>query len=339
MKVFGIFTLLLLLTIGLTADEYSLELVKSIGDERENYTFYGISTLAMSGDKDIFVATGGVSIAKYNWDGTFIKKIGKKGQGTGDFSKIKQLTIFKNKLYAYDSGNSRVVELDTDLNILDYIKLPHRFSRFCAPLDEDRFIGDYFPLEKGKGRIAVVNRKGERLLRFFDKIPLGDDFNWNDRMKVMLLANCTSLVMNVSPESDKVLVTHFFTNNPADFYVYTTEGKPLTRLTYKADDKFTFPHHYMTRGKPLPDKYNELEINALFSYQTNYLVFLREVSRLSKEKETRKHFYLVFNQDGKLVQRTELPGDLWFRHLTAGGYLLGLDSAQEDTKVVVYRLK
>ena len=78
--------IIILICICSYAKELDLKLVRTIGDEREDYTFFSISSVVASEDKDIYVIDSqGNFLAKYTWDGLFKKRIGRKGRGPGDF--------------------------------------------------------------------------------------------------------------------------------------------------------------------------------------------------------------------------------------------------------------
>lgn len=341
MKYVRIGVLILFLASGLSAETYKLELVKSIGDEREDYTFFQVSSIVMSENKDIYVADKkGHFIAKYKWDGTFVKRVGNAGAGPGDFGDLRNLDIYKDRLYAYDFGNTRIAELGMDLDILDYIKLNTRFFRFAFPLDENHFMGDRFLLLKDMGRIRILNRKGVSTAHFFDKTPIGRDFNWKDRKKLLGLTARGTLMMNISPDRETVLVSFTFCNNPLDFYVYTTGGEQLKHFTYKADDKFGFPPHFLDYQKRPPERYYFLLVYSVFFHGDGYLVFYEEYSQLGKEKSIQDYFCLIFNRSGELLQRIKLDRTVRFSYLSPEGYLAGADPGEDDgERIVIYRLR
>jgi hypothetical protein len=104
MRFLGKWALILVSAGAVYLNSTELELVKTIGDEREEYTFFIISSAAFSKNKDIFVLDGqGVFIAKYNWQGNFLKKVGRSGQGPKEFYFARSLTVYGKRLYILDS--------------------------------------------------------------------------------------------------------------------------------------------------------------------------------------------------------------------------------------------
>lgn len=327
-----------MLAINLAAIEYKIDFVKAIGDDRQDYTFFKINSIIMAeNNKDIYIADlAGHFIARYNWDGKFIKRIGQQGGGPGDFGIINSLDIYKNKLYVLDYENVRIVEMDPDLNNLNYIKLQSKFFRYCFPIDDTRFIGDHFSISKDKGRISIVNRDGDLTFHFFDKLPL--TLNLNDR-KIVFLSGLITLTMNLSPERDKVLVSFYRPNNPIDFYVYNLKGELIKQFNYKADEKFRFPSHLMNSREPVPEKYFSLNVNSVFFYKDNYIAFYSEVSHLSEKEEKSEDFCLIFNSSGEAIQKIKLDKNIFVFNLSSEGYLLGSELDADISKVFIYQLK
>ncbi len=66
--------------------ERHFRLVKTIGDDRDNYMFQRLSGAALTEEREIVVCDQlGNFVAKYDWQGNFIHSIGQKGKGPGDF--------------------------------------------------------------------------------------------------------------------------------------------------------------------------------------------------------------------------------------------------------------
>lgn len=337
MKLLNILALILLFAAGLAAHEYKIDFVKSIGDEREDYTFFKINSIIMTDNtKDIYVADlAGHFISKYNWDGKFIKRIGQKGNGPGDFGIINSLDFYNNKLYIWDYENIRIATMEPDLTNLNYIKLQSKFFRYCFPIEGNRFIGDYFSISQNKGRIGIVNTEGDLIFHFFDKLPIKVDLK--DR-KIVFLSGLMTLNMNLSPERDKVLVSFSRPNNPIDFYIYNLKGELIKQFNYKIDEKFRFPGHLLNTQEPIPEKYYSLSVESVFFYKNNYIVFYSEISHLN-EKEESENFCLIFNDSGEVIQKIKLDKNIYVFYLSNEGYLLGSDIDSDLSKVFIYQLK
>lgn len=104
-----------------------LELVKTIGDDRDDYTFYKIRDAVIYWDSVYITDQKGYFIAKYTLDGKFVKRVGQKGQGPGDFGGPSKIFIKDQYVYIHDNHNQRIVKMDQDLEIYEYIKLQNNF--------------------------------------------------------------------------------------------------------------------------------------------------------------------------------------------------------------------
>ena len=101
-----------------------LKKVISIGSDNLDYRFFVIAAAVIDEQNNVFVCDSrGSFVRKYDWQGRFIKEIGKYGQGPGDFSNAISGLCLNSDLYLLDNGNNRIVEIDRELNIKKYIKL------------------------------------------------------------------------------------------------------------------------------------------------------------------------------------------------------------------------
>jgi len=340
MKYLRIVVLIICLTAILSAKEFKIEFVKAIGDERDTHTFFRLSGAALSANKDIYVVDlSGHFIAKYNWDGTFVKRIGQQGAGPGDFGNVNFLTIDDKNLYVYDNSNSRIVRMDLDLNILKYTKMKNKFFRYAYPVKNNRFLGDYMTIRGGKdsGRIGIVDQEGELLLRFFNALPI-EKINMNDRLRLMKLSAYSTFGMDLSPDKEKVLIHFYYPPNPLVFFIYNIEGELIKTFTYEVDKKYQFPEHYLEYKPSYPTPYHYVMVYSAFFYKDNYIVFYREISQLSNTEQQTKDFCLVFDRDGKMIQKTQWDNPIGFLYLSPDGYLLGSGTENEIVKLFIYTI-
>jgi hypothetical protein len=329
------------LTAILSAAEFKLEFVKSIGDERDSHAFFKLSGAALSRNKDIYVSDlSGHFVAKYKWDGTFVKRIGQQGAGPGDFGNVNFLTIEGKTLYVYDNSNLRIVEMDMDLNILKYIKVDSRFFRYAYPLKEGRFLGDYMSAKKkgeNSGRIGIVNQDGELLNCFFDQQPI-EKVPLKDQMKLIRLSAYSIFGMDLSPDKESILVHFYYSPNPIVLFIYDLNGKLMQTIKYEVDKKFQFPEHFLEYKPSYPTPYHFLMVSSAFFYNSNFIVFYEENSQLNEKELESKSFCLLFDKEGKIVQRIPLEKPIGFFFLSPDGYLLGSAIEDEITKLFVYRI-
>jgi len=104
------------------------ELVISDSSLPEGEFFGQISSFAVDPNGNIYVLDYKANhIQKFNAKGEFIKTIGKKGQGPGDFNSPLDIEIVKDKLIVWDSMNMRISALDLDGTFIKSI--PHDFMQ------------------------------------------------------------------------------------------------------------------------------------------------------------------------------------------------------------------
>ena len=91
-------------------------------------TFNGPSDVVIGNNGDIFVADGhgentNARIVKFSKDGKFIKGLGKKGSGPGEFDTPHSIALdSKGRLFVADRGNSRIQIFDQDGKFIDQWK-------------------------------------------------------------------------------------------------------------------------------------------------------------------------------------------------------------------------
>lgn len=77
--------------------------------------FESIVDIAIDGDGNIYLCDiGACNIKKFSEEGKFVKVIGRKGQGPGEFSLPSGIVITRKCLIIYDIGNRRLCSLTTD---------------------------------------------------------------------------------------------------------------------------------------------------------------------------------------------------------------------------------
>ena len=111
--------------------KFELEEDLSIGNEEdENYMFYGVASINIDSEGNIFVSDRrNFRIQKYDKDGNYLQTIGRKGQGPGEFERF--FTAFldaKNNIYVRDGRRIHMFEKNGDLK--STITLQNRITAF-----------------------------------------------------------------------------------------------------------------------------------------------------------------------------------------------------------------
>jgi len=101
-----------------------LQPVMSFPQESDNVLLIFPTEMHMDEEDNIYVIDQSLSaIIKYTANGKFIKQIGRRGEGPGEFEMPHKFIYDNNKLFIADQGNRRVQILDSDGKYLSSFKL------------------------------------------------------------------------------------------------------------------------------------------------------------------------------------------------------------------------
>jgi len=341
-KLIKIITLLFVFTSYFlySSSEY-LKLIKTIGDERENYTFFLINSSVLSENKDIFISdVKGHFVAKYNWNGKFIKKIGKKGKGPGDFLVPSLLNAVKNKVLVYDGGNKRIVEIDDDLENLKYYRMsksPHFFSRKITDLKNGLFLGSItynIYSKEVKERLRIFDKNGETIHKFFEYLPMKDTRNFSNPLSMMYLET----VFSTDQNKEKLIISFNFPDNPVEFYIYTSKGKYINKFSFKIDKEYRFPKYRLQYPPKYPSESYYSVIDSLFIYKENYIFFIIQIGRKKKEVVKDEYMCYIVDKFGNLKHKFKLSDKFRFFYISEEGYLLGKNFDSDMEKLLIYQV-
>lgn len=322
------------------SQEISLELVQSIGDEREDYTFFQIRDAEIS-ESHVFIVDGkGHFIAKHNFlkDGIFVKRVGQKGQGPGDFNRPSLIDIENKFLYLHDFSNYRIIKMDQDLHFLKYIKLEKNFHSVFFTLDNSNFLGDLFFLREDYGRIMIVNKKGNIVENFFNETSLGMIKNYSDRLKLASLSGMGSLKVGMNKLVNELVISFFVPDNPIRFFHYSVNNKLIKEFSYTIENKYKFPKHTLSFPMKKPFEYSYSKINGLFFKNKRIIVFLSKINFKGKKVASKMNECLVFDLNGSLVAKKNIDSDFIYFSLSKENYLTVVDREDEIEKLYIYKL-
>lgn len=343
--------LILFVTIAGYPFESKLTLIRSIGDdEHEEYTFFFLADAVISNKKEIFVVDPkGVCITKYNWDGTFVKRTGKKGKGPNDYIFPNRIQSFENRLYILDWRNFRIASVNTDLE--DFKSISFRYLEYknnwlkewpndFVVLDNERFLG-FFPLyKKERGQMFIFNSHGKVEKIFFNDAP-SEESNLKETFKHIFLSKVSS---GVNYKTGRILVTFAFPGNPIDFFLFSLKGDLLTKFSFKQEKNFEFPAELLKHKVEKGVKVDFSMIDSIHSFENYFLVFLIEVRGAeemghSLEKKM-EYFCLFFDKAGNFIYKEKLDESIHVLHVSPDGYILAKLSNPEDDveKLLIYKL-
>lgn len=346
------FCALFLLTFSFIAyaEEPVFQFVRAVGDERENYFFTRSGGIAISDKKDIFfIDKDTFSLRKFDWNGAFIARTGKKGRGPGDFIKPSGPKYFNNKIYIFDWLNRRIAITGVNLEKFDYImvrNLKDRDGRMYAMrndpivLDDNRFLGVNQIYSREKGRLFTFDRNQRVTSNFFCQLPTDlEDELWRleaDRDKQFLFNYATYPVVGVNHEKKQILITFEKPDITMHFYLYSLSGELIRTFDYRLDEKFRFPMEQLDGLKNTPPHSAwVLDILACGDY---YLLFMQQITNRNSPDKKIKNSYLFINQQGEVVHRQEEK--VRYLAATADGYLAGIkwDKENDLLKIIISKL-
>ena len=330
--------------------EKHFRLVKAIGNDRDNYMFQRLSGAAMTEAKEIFALDQlGSFVAKYNWQGNFIRKIGQKGKGPGDFLLPVHLRILDNKLYLFDHYNARLAQMDLSLDNLQYYKID--MSIFLRPtfdvLDRDSFLATSLncvsdPQIEGMGKILYVKNGTGVKKAFFDIHPTKKrvDAAKNNRLahQMDLFGDPT---WGLDDSRRRILVSYIHPANPLAFYLYSTSGKQLQEFEYQIDEKYSYPARLVNAKQislKLLDGMHIATVVGILFFDNSWYVFVDGKYYRTYKDYDREGFCLKFSSEGTFQERFDIEGGFIPFNFTKDGYLLGKKPDAEVEKLYIYKI-
>jgi hypothetical protein len=220
-----------------------LELVRTIGglDAEENLSFNNPNDIVQDSAGNLYILdTDNNRIQKLDSDGKFIKTIGRKGQGPGEFQAAHSMDIDnEDNLYVFDMRSRRIEVLSTEGKPLKTVKF-RAFSggqiRLLKPglivrggaLDYGLVVGRVKKLPK---LLEVVDQNGRTTLSFGEATDYGDgNTNWH--------AN----YFNLDTDPEKNIYLSFQWQNRIEKYA------PDGRLLWRADRPLNYGTDVIEKG-------------------------------------------------------------------------------------------
>lgn len=348
------FVLVLILVLIGRLNTFSFEkhfkLIKTIGDDRGDFMFQRISGAVLTEQKDIIVSDmKGNFIAKYNWDGSFARRIGQRGQGPGDFLGPAQLRIYGKKLYLFDRFNSRFAKMDLNLGNLFYFKIDRTiFFRECFDvIDHDTFLATSFanvsdPRIEGFGKVLRINRRTGIEKTFFYLNPTGEEVDYSKNEKLAQKMDMFGeVIWGMDDARQKILISYVDPDNPVQFYLYTPDGRHLIDFQFQLDKRFSFPTK-LIREKNL--SLNSLQgmhianIHSINFFAGNWYIFMETKDYQTHKDCLRNFFCLQFAGDGTFLGQFKVKDGLVVFYISRDGYVLARQPYPETEKLFVYKI-
>lgn len=346
------FYILFFLTVSFLAhaDEPVFQILRTIGDERENYFLTDISGIALSDNKDIYIMDKKkFSLLRFNLNGVFVSRTGGRGQGPDDFLTPAGPQWLNHRLYIYDRFNHRFAVTGRRMDGFEYIPVHdltdsdgRAYAMRSRPivLDPKRFLGVNQRYSPDKGRLFFFDHKKKVNTWFFCDLPTDlDDEKWRlnaDREKAFLFNFCTYPIVGVNHEKKHMLITFERPDADMRFYLYGLDGELIRRFTYSLDERIRFPMPKLDNLRYRPRHF--AWVTDIIVCKNYYLVYMLEVFDSGRSDKREKNSYLIISEDGEVVRRV----DTRVRYLdaTPDGYLAGVtwDNENDLLKIVISKL-
>jgi len=153
-------------------DEITFELEEdlSIGNEDdENYIFYGVVSLVVDSEENIFVLDGGnCRIQKFDREGNYLQTMGRKGQGPGEFEQPRWIDVdLEDSIYVFDSYRRNLHIFGKDGKFKKTISLTYSLF-FGLGIGEKGNIltqANFYSQEQGTRDIVILDADGKTTKR------------------------------------------------------------------------------------------------------------------------------------------------------------------------------
>ncbi len=321
--------------------------IKQVGviEETEDNSLYGVSGITVSEGRYIFVSNSKENtISKYSWDGKYIKKTGQKGGGPGDFNTPWDIDYYKGYLYVNDVRNIRIVVMDKNLEIKKIIKSQYSvMPRMNLHVTRNlTFVGSARPYIKDKDHnlIKIINGNGELIKSFFNEVPYWSDIKNKSIEYYVALSGNSNLCINLNQNRDKLVVTQEKPNNPAVFYIYTSDGKYLSEFKYELEKGYSFPKPKIIR--PTDDsfpRYNPT-FRFVFFIGKNILAYMYNTIKVQDDWDVERKL-IIFNQKGNVLYEKKISKGLFGlkMYMTSDNHLLSYTIDEDENYMIkIYKL-
>ena len=336
------------LAIGLSAQ--SLELVKRIGDDRSEYTFFRVSGAVLGPEKRIYISdAGGYFITAYDWEGRFLKRFGSFGQGPADIQRVRNLQIHGDVLYFVDGENRRLGRLQLDFTPLDPIPVRQlRLRRSVIVSNEGKIwvgLADIGGAQV-QGQVVLLDGQGNPKRSFFTTNQFGaPQKKVTDKIERVLRFVHGEVQVSAMPGGSQVLIGFTHPDNPALFYLYTEEGRQVKKIVMKQPKEYcfakhtnTFPFSYSSDG----DRY--LYVHLLPGTARGYWVHINRLFVLGdkggkvKEQKYESAVLIHLDRNGERVAEYTTDPKLEVFSVSDEGYVLSRIEDDETPCLRIYRI-
>lgn len=309
-------------------DEFTVE----YDNEDTNTIFYNATTLKTDRYGFIYIAFQRPTfIKKYDINLKFIKDMGRKGQGPGEFLGPLMMSVCGDSLYVYDRGLKRISVFDSSGYFCNSIQLDilpsARVYGFFYNSNLRRFGLSYYDREKNK-TIHLFSCNGSHIFSYGEPLLCTGTSNYLDE-RLKSSASKGKLYLR----NDRIFFSRF---NPYELREYSIEGN-LEKVIFRKN-KF-MPRNRIEILNEESIKITVPPQSNMISLWHNFIINCATVpSWVDYPYKTVIDF---FTTDGKLYASLGLKDRILFSDLNQDGNLYGIKRIPEtqDRAVVCFSLK
>ncbi len=325
--------------------------------EPHNIIFNALVDIATNSENNIYIVDKKENcVYSFNEKGEFIEKIGRPGQGPGEFKRPNSIYIdSEDNIYVLDSGNRRIEKFDSHHKYIRSVKIIEFPSGYHQKMSLDKdgnFIisGHYINQKKVLARFSP---RGE-LLGYFD-FPIveykGQKFN--EFNQIMVNQRLTGGPICMDNEGN----IFFSYTWPHLIKVTNPEGKEIFQFPDSPDLNWT---PIILKGENQSIVWGEMtETRELFFLDNKFLV--NSISAIEWERKTKKpvnwndftkdprkyygisrRFSLLefYDKKGNLIGSTEIDEKIYFLSSDRKGRVLGIKQNWGEIPTILrYRIK
>lgn len=332
-----------ILSYMLHGTEYRANLLYTIGDERDDYTFFKIRSAVIAQDGATYIGdVGGYFVAKYDARGKFVKRFGRAGQGPKEFLFIDSLRLFDGYLYLSDIKNLRIAKIDNNLNEMTTFRLGAiQLRGDFHVISGDRYFATFSDIKdsRGRGRAAIFNKTGDIERCFFTKDQWGEHKSERDELNWAIKMITGQVLAGYSSKWQEFVIGFEYPTPPAAYYVYGTDGKERCSFSVEQAAVVCFPEYKLHYPFKIKKNHNYLRNKSIVCYKDYILVFYNVIeANINMEEKIVETACVVLDRTGKKVGLTELPVGQSVFDVNAGGMMVSANTLEEIPKLYIHQL-
>ena len=316
----------------------SLKKILSIGSNDKNYIFSAISSARFDEARNIYVSDAqGSFIRKYDKEGRFMKEIGRRGQGPGDFGDAIDI-YWDGNLHVLDGRNSRIAVLDEKLNIMRYIRisgLAHKLIRL-----NDLYYCNAGAFEPNQNKIVVFDDKGSVPFSFHrdspDYLPKSALSKADKAMNIMH----GGIEIDGHGKVNEIVATYRDPGKALELFFYSAGGKLLRKQEIEHPIKYEFPSYLLKWPPVYPEKSTLVMVRSIRYTKADQVLIHYAYSFFKNSKGYETHSFLLRIDSvlGSIVDKIEIDSNLEVMDIR-DGLLCAKYSGDNGQELQLYEIK